>query len=162
MGKIVPIRFVDRQGNSSSPDTGDPRDAIPVMDVIVRFDKDNARRSPQSHEIAIPALVDTGADTNGCSPELIASVAAPQIDSDVLSSVNATASSSRHHCHFLFPSANTQIGTDVNVLPLRAHGSCYDLVIGRLTLQLGRLVLDWPRQRFYWDISNAPIKYHMT
>jgi len=152
MGKIVPIRFVDREGNSSSPDTGDPREAIPVMDVIARFDRDRTMRPPQPHEMTIPALVDTGAAMNVCSPELISAIGAPWVDSNILNGVNSTTSSPRHVCHLLFPSANLQLETDVNVLPLQDHGHCFNLIIGRLILQLGQLVMDYPANRFYWII----------
>jgi len=150
MGKIVPIRFVDHEGKPSSPNTGDPREAIPVMDVIVRFDREWAMPPPQPHETPIPALVDTGAAMNVCTLELVAAINAPWVDSNVLSGVNSTTSSSRHVCHFLFPSANLQLETDVNVLPLQEHGHCFNLIIGRLILQYGQLVMDYPANRFYW------------
>jgi len=154
MGKIVPIRFVDRAGNPVLPTTRNGSNVIPVMDVIVRFEPRSPPQPVQADEITRLALVDTGADVNACTAELLAAIGAPPVRPITLAGVTSTTRSMRHYCHLLFPTANIRVEVDIDVAPLRDQGHCYDLIIGRQTLCGGILVMDWPGRRFYWDMHE--------
>jgi len=155
MGKIVPIRFVDGSGNPSTPIPGKPGNAVPVMDVIFRFEPTPTWEPRYAHESTILALVDTGAENNLCDKALIAAVQSPPTAAVTFTGATSTIKTSRHVAHLVFPSIKTRIQTDVEATPLRDLGFCYDIVIGRLTLQLGMLVMDYPRNRFFWEIPDA-------
>jgi len=154
MGKIVPIRFVDQQGNPSESMPGQPFNAIPVMDVIFRFEPTPIWEPRYAHETSILALVDTGADSNLCDKALIAAVQSPQTATVTFTGSTSMIKTSRHVGHLVFPTIKTRIQTDVEATALRDLGFCYDMVIGRLTLQLGKLVMDYPGQRFFWEIPG--------
>ncbi|MBN5136890.1 pepsin/retropepsin-like aspartic protease family protein [Stenotrophomonas sp. C-A] len=149
----IPIRFVDQAGNPASPNASNPSFAIPVMDVVFRYDPSEAMPL-QAHEVSVIALVDTGADLNAGTKKLINAAGAPRMHDVTVHGATSGIASSRHVCQLLFPSAALQITTDIDTVPLRENGRCYDLIIGRLTLRLGKLVMDYPGNAFYWEVPK--------
>ena len=77
--KIVPIRFVDRLGQPTELRLGQPGEAIPVVDVVFRYEPASPPPTQRIHEITRIALVDTGADHNYATKALIESIGAPAI-----------------------------------------------------------------------------------
>lgn len=149
--KIVPIRFVDRLGQPAELRLGQPGEAIPVMDVVFRYEPASPPPTQRIHEMTRIALVDTGADHNYATKALIESVGAPAIRGTEVQSATSTMKSVMYDCHLLFPTARTSVATNVHSTDLVDR--CYDLVIGRMTLQLGRLTMDYIEGRFYWEIG---------
>ncbi|HEL4101472.1 TPA: hypothetical protein UM352_000794 [Stenotrophomonas maltophilia] len=152
----IPIRFVDQAGNPAAPDASNPSFAIPVMDVVFRYDPSEALPL-QAHEVSVIALVDTGADLNAGTQKLINAAGAPHTHDVTVLGATSGVASTRHACHLLFTDAALQIGTDIDTVPLRENGRCYDLIIGRLTLRLGKLVMDYPGNDFYWEVPRPSL-----
>lgn len=150
----IPIRFVNPSGGSAASNAGNPSLAIPVMDVIFRYDPSENPTPRQAHEVPVIALVDTGADLNAGSLKLINAAGAPRTHDVTISGATSGMASTRHVCHLLFTDAALQITTDIDAVPLRENGRCYDLIIGRLTLKLGKLVMDYPGNQFYWEVPG--------
>jgi len=152
VGKIVPIRFVDRLGNPSLSVAGHPSEAAPVMDAVIRLDSESPPPLRQDNEFPVLALVDTGASISACSAELLAAIGAPQVSPIIMAGATSSIHTMRHYCHLFFPSIAVSLEIDVDAVPLRDQGHLYDLVIGRGVLRVGQLVMDYPNQQFYWEL----------
>jgi len=151
MGKIVPIRFVDRWGHPARSITGHPSDAAPIMDAVLRFETECPPPVRQDNEVPVVALVDTGADFSACTPELLASIGAPPLQPISLATASSSFVTMRHGCHLYFPSITLCLEIDIHASLLQRQGR-FDMLIGRGALRAGKLVMDYPGQQFYWEL----------
>lgn len=143
--KVVPIRFVDHLGNPSGPDH-DVRMAIPVFDVTLCAPTDFTIAA-QGNGIA---LVDTGADSNHATPESIHSLSLHRLYDGETHSVHGTAASTAYSGGLYFPSAQLLISTEITSDVFRNR--CYSVIVGRRTLEMGCLVMDYPNRIFEWRV----------
>lgn len=152
-GKIIPIRFVDSLGNPANP-IGDSQHAIPVMDLrILRWDTDFLSVNAQGTDVR--ALVDTGADFNYAQRNFVTQHGCPvQYDLDLHSATQVAQASSLHKCMLRFRHLALNIETDIVSADLR-ESSAYQIILGRLFFKLGRLTIDYPGQRFEFEIPAA-------
>lgn len=145
--RVVPIRFVDRNGNPTSPHEAAQSECIPVIDVLIR--------SPfEAHlEVRCQALVDTGADYCVASEQLLRRVGAPVVRA--VNHLGATGSQ-KTNLHdallILTDSSGFHISVSADIAcqsDVHSH-TAYPLILGRGLLRHGRLTLDYPATVFNW------------
>ncbi len=142
--KVVPIRFVDTQGNPLPGPTKDPLASIPVMDVFL-----TSPDGSKANRIHCVALVDTGADTCIVPKHLVEKVGA--IRGEEVQQNTASGSSRIYLAKtvIFFPSFLCDFTTDVSAVDY-VGSPAYQMVIGRTFLHHGRLVMDYPKGVFEW------------
>jgi hypothetical protein len=130
---------MNEQGNVTDAPPGRP-----VVKAVLRHDPHHGK----GMEIASPcrevyALVDTGADNNYATPELIAESTCPQIGTATVHGGTSSADATHHLAHIFFPELGTQIETDIYSAKLRNSAATEHMVIGMLSISCGRLVMDF-------------------
>ena len=142
--KVVPIRFVDTQGNPLSGPTENPVGSIPVMDVFL-----TSPDGSKANRIHCVALVDTGADTCIAPKDMIEKVGA--IRGGEVQQNTASGSSRIYLAEtvIFFPSFLCDFTTDVAAVDY-IGSPAYQMVIGRTFLHHGTLVMDYPKGIFEW------------
>lgn len=145
--KVIPIRFVDQYGKPALP-SDDVRQAVPVMDVSVC--------SPEfiggMHAAPSIALVDTGADLNFAKQSLVAARTLRDNFKSVTESSHGAMPTTVYHGKLFFPAVGLLINTDITADVL--FNRPYDVIIGRLTLRLGCLLMDYPNNIFEWRVNS--------
>ncbi|MFV3288517.1 hypothetical protein ACNFBR_07255 [Pseudomonas sp. NY11955] len=148
--RFAPIKFARKDGNVYSNPPGRP-----VILASLRHDPDHGS-GPRiiSNYKEIYALVDTGADHNYATPELIAEIGCPQIGKTTIRSANGWSESTQHLAHIFLPEVGKQFETDVFSSSLVDDGDGgQSLIIGVLVIKTGRLVMDFQSDiyRLYVD-----------
>ncbi|WP_157731418.1 hypothetical protein [Azotobacter chroococcum] len=148
--RFVPIKFANRAGEINDLPPGRP-----VVLAALRHDPEHGSgpRTISGYK-AVYALVDTGADNNYATPELIQQAGCPQIGSGSIRSANSWMGSTHHLAHIFFPEAGSQFETDIFSAPLTdSESTGQNLVIGVLVIKMGRLVMDFKNHiyRLYVD-----------
>lgn len=143
----IPIEFVREDGSPCAPTPA--RGAIPVVRVIFRHSPTGPILPKQPHEREVLALVDTGADLNYATQDLVDQVGAPIIASSTVRGATSSITSTHRSCHIFVPSVGLQLTTEVSVAPLREVERCYDVILGRDTIELGRLEMDYRKGAFW-------------
>lgn len=138
--KFAPIRFLRKDGNAYDLPPGRP-----VVIAALRYDPEHGA-GPRVINGLKPtyALIDTGADNNYATPELIAEAGCPQIGTARVRNASGWTDSTQHLAHILLPETGNQYETDVfssSLVDEGGHGE--SLVIGVLVMKTGRLVMDF-------------------
>lgn len=138
--KFAQIRFLRKDGKAYARPPGRP-----VVIAVLRYDPEHGA-GPRVLTGLKPtyALVDTGADNNYATPELIAEAGCPQIGTARLRNGGGWTESTQHLAHILLPETGNQYETDVfssNLVDDGEHGE--SLIIGVLVIKTGRLVMDF-------------------
>ncbi len=142
--KVVPIRFVDTQGNPISRPTEDAVNSVPVMDVYLTSpDGSIANRTP------CVALVDTGADTCLAPKTLLDRVGATRGREVQQNTANGSSRIYLAATVIFFPTFRCDFTTDIAAVDY-IGSPAYQMVIGRTFLHHGRLVMDYPKGVFEW------------
>ncbi|MFD2641864.1 hypothetical protein [Pseudomonas japonica] len=138
--RFVQIRFMASDGSVSDLPPGRP-----VVHASLRYDPDhgNGARTISGFK-TLYALVDTGADHNYASPELIADIGCPQIGTTRVRTASGWVDSTQHLAHIFLPEVGQQYETDIFSSPLVDEGELgQHLIIGVLVIRMGRLVMDF-------------------
>jgi hypothetical protein len=138
--KFAQIRFLRKDGKAYDRPPGRP-----VVVAVLRYDPEHGA-GPRTLTGLKPvyALVDTGADNNYATPELIAAAGCPQIGTARLRNGGGWTESTQHLAHIFLPETGNQYETDVfssNLVDDGDHGE--SLIIGVLVMKTGRLVMDF-------------------
>lgn len=104
------------------------------------------------HSTPIKALIDTGADLNYISP-----VVSHALGANAWTEANVTAVGAYHKSRMcvgsvIFPEHGHLINTSFVEAPVRSDTTPHDLVLGRLFLRLGVLTMDYPANRFTFEM----------
>lgn len=135
------IRFMNTNG-----EVGDHPPGRPVVIAALRHDLDHGKGPREiSGFRSVYALVDTGADHNYATPQLLAQSGCPQIGTTRVRSATGWIDASHHLAHIFFPEIGHQYETDIFSAPLLDDpaGQGQNLIIGVLVLKTGRLVMDF-------------------
>jgi len=136
--KYVPIKFMDKSGT-----VGERPTSTPVIMAALRYDTENFT-GPRMVSIKRSwALLDTGAENNYATPDLIQAAGCPQIGTAKIAGATSTIVSPHHHCKILFPEVGLQLNTDVFAVPLAEQERHFPLIIGMLSIRQCRLVMDF-------------------
>ncbi|WJO30978.1 hypothetical protein [Pseudomonas monteilii] len=148
--KFVPVRFMSPDGTVSKLPPGRP-----VVIAALRHDPDHGSGPRDIPGVnAMWALIDTGADHNYATPDLIKEIGCPQIGTARVRSASGWFDSTQHLAHILLPEVGKQFETDVYSSPLVDEGTGgQSLIIGVLVIKTGRLVMDFQSDvyRLYVD-----------
>lgn len=153
----IPIEYLSKAGIEDGPFYL----RAPIMKVRIRYDPDHGkglgpRRANNWERVA--ALIDSGADLNYADPALLARIGCPVCKGATVQGATSIITSKSFVAHILCHPSKTQIETDIVATPLRANGRTFDLVLGTLFLQLGRLNLDFVREEFFFE-KEEPLTY---
>ncbi|WP_111532928.1 hypothetical protein [Pseudomonas sp. 2848] len=138
--KFVQIHFMSPNG-----DVYDRPPGRPVVKAALRYDPDHGKGPRELVGFKTTwALIDTGADHNYATPELIAEIGCPQIGTVQARSASGSFVSTQHLAHIFLPEVGSQFETDVFSSPLADENSGgQSLIIGVLVIKTGRLVMDF-------------------
>ena len=145
--RVVPIRFVDRNGNPTSPSKEAQSDCIPVVDVVVRSP------SNASLEISCQALIDTGADYCVASRRILQAVGAPIRRSVNHKGATGATVTNLHDAVLVIASVDgfqIPVGADLAGQDDAHSHPAYPVILGRGLLRHGSLTLDYPANVFTW------------
>lgn len=143
---VVPIRFINQAGSPVIPSAGDPANCIPVIDV--------AFIGPSGERRSAVALIDTGADCLSAKAQLISDLrCSPYRKVTETNSVGGESETGMYELDLQISGTDLRITTDVTAWPSSALGRHFDAIIGRLLLQNGALLMDYPNSRFEWRLT---------
>jgi predicted aspartyl protease len=138
--KFVQIRFLRKDGEVYDLPPGRP-----VVIAALRYDPEHGTGPRNITGLkSTYALIDTGADHNYATPELIAEAGCPQIGTARLRNASGWTESTQHLAHIFLPETGNQYETDVfssSLVDDDGHGE--SLIIGVLVMKTGRLVMDF-------------------
>lgn len=143
--KFAQIRFLRTDGHAHDLPPGRP-----VVVAALRYDPEHGA-GPRTITGFKPtyALIDTGADNNYATPELIAQAGCPQIGTTRLRNAGGWTESTQHLAHIFLPETGNQYETDVFSSALVDEGGHGEsLIIGVLVMKTGRLVMDFQANIF--------------
>lgn len=148
--KFASIKFARKDGKVYTTPPGSP-----VIVAALRYDPEHGGGPREITGFKrVYALVDTGADCNFATPELIAEAGCPQIATAKVRSATGWIESTRHLAHIFIPETGTQYETDVFSSPLIDEGGVGEsLIIGVLVIKAGRLVMDFQSNIFRLYVS---------
>ncbi|WP_143491528.1 MULTISPECIES: hypothetical protein [unclassified Pseudomonas] len=143
--RYVQIRFMHSDGEVTDFPPGRP-----VVVAALRHDPDHGKGPREITGFrSVYALVDTGADNNYATPQLLAEAGCPQLGFTKIRSANGWTDATHHLAHVFFPEIGYQYETDIFSAPLVDDPSSgQSLIIGVLVLKTGRLVMDFQSSIF--------------
>ncbi len=99
----------------------------------------------------VEALIDTGASLNVADPSVLDPTGAPAHASMTISGVTGETRTTAHQADLLFPEIESLVRMEFVRSDLIGTGRRYPIILGRQFLELGRLVMDYPANEFYFE-----------
>ena len=137
-----PIRYLDAAWKPSNPEDGKP-----FMSVALQSLKAG------QPEIVTEALVDTGAQLNALSPQIIDQLGHAWVMPSRSTTGSGVVESGLHQGKLTL--GQFDITTQFSAIDFRAAGNYFDLVLGGLFLRLGVLHMDFRRGEHWFELPDA-------
>ncbi len=142
------IKFLQADGTTSNDPAG-----IPVVDVALEVDRSSEANSGRVFWLQkCLALIDTGADHNYVEETFSLPKNWTLLGTARVEGATSTVQGRHYKAEIMLTETLLAFTSNFFTTPLRKNNRKYDVVLGRLFLSQGKLVMDYPKQLFFFEL----------